>query len=65
MSITVPADIYEDLIAVRDSGITNMLDLPRVVEILQALGNDRAAAWIVANKKDYAKGVLTGFAPDG
>jgi hypothetical protein len=64
-AVAVPRGVYEGIVAVRDSGLTNMLDRPRVAEIAEELGYAEAAEWISSNKKAYAEGVFSGFAPEG
>jgi hypothetical protein len=65
--VRVPEFVLRALEAVRDSGATNMLDRPRVIEIARAFGCDEAAAWIEAHRSDYANGIFRGFIaePDG
>lgn len=64
-AVAVPREVYEGIVAVRDSGLTNMLDRPRVAEIADKLGYDEAAEWIRSNRKAYAEGVFRGFALEG
>ncbi len=64
-AVAVPREVYEGILAVRDSGLTNMLDRPRVAEIAEEMDHAEAADWIRAQKKLYAEGVFRGFAPEG
>jgi hypothetical protein len=64
-AVAVPREVYVGIVAVRDSGLTNMLDRPRVAEIAAEMDHAEAADWIRANKKLYAEGVFRGFAPEG
>ncbi len=64
-AVAVPRKVYEGILAVRDSGATNMLDRLRVAGIAEEMDHAEAADWIRANKKLYAEGVFRGFAPEG
>ncbi len=44
--IPVPRAVYDGLEAVRRSGLTNMLDQARVVELADELGFGEAADWV-------------------
>jgi len=59
--IVVTRSVWDGLEVVRRSGLTNMLDAPRVAEIADHLGYDEAAAWIQDNRRSYAEGVFMGF----
>lgn len=61
MAIEVTAEVMDGLEAVRASGATNMLDRPRVIELLDQLGFDQAAVWVTENKKLYSEGIFQGF----
>ena len=61
MSIEITADVMEGLEAVRSSGATNMLDRPRVIELLDQMGYDQAAVWVSDHKKAYSEGIFQGF----
>lgn len=61
MAIKVNKDILRGIEAVRDSGITNMLDHPRVIELLETMGHDQAATWVAENKRAYCQGIFQGF----
>jgi hypothetical protein len=62
--VRIPAAVWEGLEAVRRSGLTNMLDRPRVIEIAELWGYDETAKWLRANRKAYAEGIFAGFVPD-
>jgi len=47
--------------AVRQSGLTNMLDRPVVAKLAEAFGFDEAAVWIRAHREEYANGLFRGF----
>lgn len=63
MAVIVPAIIYRSILEVRDLGLTNMLDRPRVIEILNQLQLHVAAIWVEENRKLYSQGVFEGFQP--
>ena len=53
--VSVPADVLEGLDAVRRTGRTNMLDVPRVIELAFNMGRDATAAWVRNNSRQYAE----------
>jgi hypothetical protein len=59
--IAVSAEVFEGLEAVRHSGITNMFDRPRVIEIAEMMGYDETAEWLVSNRNLYSQGLFHGF----
>jgi len=59
--ISVSERIYEGLEAVRQSGLTNMLDRPAVARIANELGFYETAEWVNDNREKYARGVFKGF----
>lgn len=61
MAVKVSEAVLSGLQAVRDSGATNMLDRPRVIELLEQFGHDQAAAWLISNMELYSQGVFQGF----
>ena len=61
MAIEVTAEVMEGLEAVRSSGATNMLDRPRVIELLDQMGYDQAVVWVTENKNLYSHGIFQGF----
>lgn len=64
--IRVPAEVLEGLEAVRLSGKTNMLDMPRVIELALEMGFTDAAFWVYENQRLYATGIFQGFvSPEG
>lgn len=60
--ITVSSEVYDGLEAVRHSGLTNMLDRPRVAQLCAVMGYSAAAEWVRHNKGLYARGIFRGFA---
>ena len=61
MPIAISKSVMEALEAVRLSGATNMLDRPRVIELLDEMGFDEAAEWVRNHKSEYSHGVFQGF----
>ena len=61
--VPIPERVYRVIDSIRRSGITNMLDRPQVVRVAREMGFPDEAAWIEANKKQYAEGVFRGFLP--
>ncbi len=59
--IKVPNEVLKGIIAIRDSGLTNMLDRPVVVQLAAEMGYDEVARWIKACPREYAQGVFQGF----
>ena len=59
--VPVPLAVYEGIEAVRQSGLTNMLDRPRVAEIAEAMGFDEAATWVREHRELYAQAVFHGI----
>ena len=64
--IPIPRTVLDGILAVRDSGLTNMLAIPDVARIAADLGFPEAASWVddPANKKTYAEGIFCGFEAD-
>lgn len=62
--IAVTRAVYDGLKEVQKSGMTNMLDRPRVIELAQEFGYPDAAAWVEADFGRYARAVFTGIRPD-
>ena len=62
--IVVSAAVFQGLEAVRQSGYTNMLDRPRVIELAVMLGYADAADWIRENRNLYAAAIFGGFVAD-
>ncbi|MCX6345244.1 MAG: DUF5049 domain-containing protein [Armatimonadetes bacterium] len=60
--ILVSAEVLTGLEAVRLSGLTNMLDRPRVTELAFDMGYAETAFWVNDNRGRYAKGIFQGFA---
>ena len=59
--VRVPADVLEGLEAVRLSGKTNMLAVPRVIELAFEMEHHATALWVHENRKQYGEGIFRGF----
>ncbi len=59
--IPISADVFAGLEAVRESGLTNMLDRPMVIELAELWGYDATAQWLREHKTSYARGIFQGF----
>jgi len=62
--IVVSAAVFQGLEAVRQSGYTNMLDRPRVIELAEMMGYTEAAEWVRENRNLYAAAIFGGFVAD-
>jgi hypothetical protein len=61
MSTPVSSEVFEGIEAVRLSGLTNMLDRPRVAEIADEMGYAESARWVREHRDLYARGIFQGF----
>lgn len=52
--------IKEQILAVRDTGLTNMFDVPVVRELAVKFGYAELAAYLPANAGEYARFILYG-----
>jgi hypothetical protein len=59
--VLISAAVFEGLEAVRRSGLTNMFDRSRVIEIAELWEYDETAAWLRVNRNLYAQGIFQGF----
>lgn len=62
--ITVSSAVWQGLEAVRESGLTNMLDLPEVAKIAELLGFPQTARWVEDHRGRYSEGMFRGFVVD-
>jgi hypothetical protein len=61
VKVPVPSEVFTGIEAVRLSGLTNMIDRPRVAEIAEETGFYESACWIRANRDLYARAIFHGF----
>ena len=59
--VKVPSEVLKGLMAVRESGLTNMFDRPVVIRIAEEMGFEEAADWVETHRKEYAEGIFRGF----
>ena len=59
--VRVPKAVLDGLEAVRQSGLTNMVDRPVVARLATEFGFERAARWVETHRKEYAQGIFRGF----
>ena len=59
--VVVGPAVLQGIEAVRETGLTNMLDRLEVARIAHAFGHYAARAWIEANPTAYAEGIFRGF----
>ncbi|MHB9106898.1 MAG: DUF5049 domain-containing protein [Armatimonadota bacterium] len=60
LPVPVPKAVYDGLEAIRRSGLSNMLDRPRVIEIAELWGDDATAAWVRTHRAEYAQLIFRG-----
>ena len=61
MGVRVSREVFEGIEAVRQSGLTNMLDRPQVAQLAEQMGFEASARWVRANRDLYAQAVFQGF----
>ena len=54
------AKVKEQILAIRDTGLTNMFDTRNVLEIAEALDFEELAEWLPEHKKEYSSFILYG-----
>jgi hypothetical protein len=59
--VIVLREVLRGLLAVRDSGLTDMLDRPVVARMAKRMGFKATNRWIKAHPREYAEGVFRGF----
>ena len=50
----------EQILAIRDTGLTNMFDLPMVQRLAYDRGYYELVCWLEEHRKEYAHFILTG-----
>jgi len=56
----IPAEVRSQILAVRDTGLTNMFDVEAVQQIAYDHGFDEAVEWIENNRKTYCNFIMYG-----
>ena len=59
--VRVAAEVFEGIEAVRQSGLTNMLDRPVVAQIAEEMGFAESARWVREHRDLYARAIFHGF----
>lgn len=59
--VRIPGEVFEGIEAVRQSGLTNMLDRPAVAEIAEEMGFEESARWVREHRDLYARAIFHGF----
>lgn len=59
--VPIPEDVLAEIEAVRQEGLTNMLDYPVVIRLARKAGHHAAADWITAHVSLYSAGLFRGF----
>ena len=54
--------VREQILAIRDTGLTNMFDLPMVQRLAYDRGYYELVCWLEEHRKEYARFILTGEA---
>ena len=52
--------VREQILAIRDTGLTNMFDLPMVQRLAYERGYYELVCWLEDHRKEYARFILTG-----
>jgi len=60
MSVKIPGSVLKAIESIRQSGITNMLDRNKVLELLETFEEDAAAEWIREDKGRYSRLIFEG-----
>ena len=61
MAILVSKEVREGILAVRDTGGTNMFDVDAVKKIAYELGYEEVVDWIENHEREYVLGIFEGF----
>ncbi len=54
------AKVKEQILAIRDTGLTNMFDIPMVQRLAYERGFYELVCWLEEHRKEYAHFILTG-----
>ena len=54
--------VREQIFAIRDTGLTNMFDLPMVQRLAYDRGYYELVCWLEEHRKEYAHFIMTGEA---
>lgn len=59
---TMSETIREQILAIRDTGRTNMFDVPMVQRIADEMGFYELVCWLKDHRREYAHFIMTGEA---
>lgn len=59
---TMSETIREQILAIRDTGRTNMFDVPMVQRIADEMGFYELVCWLEDHRREYAHFIMTGEA---
>ena len=54
--------VRDQILAIRDTGLTNMFDLPMVQRLSYERGYYELVCWLEEHRKEYARFIMTGEA---
>ena len=54
--------VRSQILAIRDTGLTNMFDIPMVQRLAYDRGYYELACWLEGHRKEYARFIMTGEA---
>ena len=54
--------VCDQILAIRDTGLTNMFDLPMVQRLAYERGYYELVCWLEEHRKEYARFIMTGEA---
>ena len=63
--VKVTRRVLEGIEAVRDSGLTNMLDHPVVILLARQAGFEEAAQWVESHHREYGEAIFRGLEAAG
>ena len=52
--------VHDQILAIRDTGLTNMFDLPVVQRLAYERGYYELVCWLEEHRKEYARFIMTG-----
>jgi len=59
--VRVTREVFDGIEAVRQSGLTNMLDRPVVAKLAGEMGYGEAARWVRLHRDLYSRAIFCGF----
>ncbi len=59
--VLVPQEVFEGIEAIRQSGLTNMLDRPMVAQLAAEMGYPETSRWVQRHRDLYARAIFHGL----